>query len=154
MLTLQILTHWTLLDPPHTQQGPQDQDQGQDRRRRGNSVARVAEVAAAAAICEAGDGREHLGQARVITVSVPDTLTDRLPSCRHTEYTLSTHWVPLLTHTNTTHCVVEVLTSLTQRDTGVFIRALLHVLTASGVIRALITAKSRTWRKKKKKILK
>lgn len=37
------------------------------------------------------------------------------------------------------------LTSFTQRNTGVFIRALLHVLTLSSVIRASVTAKSRTW---------
>lgn len=37
------------------------------------------------------------------------------------------------------------LTSFTQRNTGVFIRALLHILTLSSVIRASVTAKSRTW---------
>lgn len=72
--------------PPDAQQRPH---QSQDRRRRGDGVAGVAQVAAAAAVREAGDGREHLSEARVIAVCVPDTLTDGLPTCRHTYVPLS-----------------------------------------------------------------
>lgn len=65
--------------PPDAQQRPR---QGQGRRCRGNGVAGVAQVAAAAAVGEAGDRREHLGETRVIAVCVSDTLTDGLPTWR------------------------------------------------------------------------
>lgn len=67
--------------PPDAQQ---QAGQGQGRRYHGDAAGRVAEVAAAASVAEGGDGREHLGQAGVIAVRVPDALTDGLPPCRHT----------------------------------------------------------------------
>lgn len=61
--------------PPNAQQ---QAGQSQGRCHYGNATGGVAQVAAAASVAEFGDGREHLGQARVIAIRVPDALTDGL----------------------------------------------------------------------------
>lgn len=107
------VTNWQSSSEPHGAESEQcgaQQTVGGDRGSRGARA--VAEVTAAAPVCEAADGREHLLQPRVITVRVAQALADRLSP------------------------------SFADGDAGVLVGALLDVLTAARVVGAFVTAQT------------